>query len=127
MMYIPPTPNKKNLKNPQSVSRYIQKFFNVIIRRKILRTSTLIQDFLTSDNIETYKKGIKEFKLAPNMENYKSNKESLKFDFKEEQLYLPLNYFVLYNSYFSEYYLPFENCSSFDYYLSIVALQKKKY
>jgi hypothetical protein len=92
MMYIPPTPNKKNLKNPQSVSRYIQKFFNVIIRRKILRTSTLIQDFLTSDNIETYKKGVKEFKLAPNMENYKSNKESLKFDFKEEQLYLPLKY-----------------------------------
>ena len=44
MMYIPPTPNKKNLKNPQSVSRYIQKFFNVIIRRKILRTSTLIQE-----------------------------------------------------------------------------------
>jgi hypothetical protein len=26
------------------------------------------------------------------MENYKSNKESLKFDFKEEQLYLPLKY-----------------------------------
>ena len=37
------------------------------------------------------------------------------------------DYFVLYNSYFSEYYLPFENYSSLDYYLSIAALQKKKY
>jgi hypothetical protein len=92
MIYIPPCPNKKNMKNPQYISRYIQKFFNAIIRRKILRTSTLLQDFLTSDNIEGYKKSMKEFKLERNMENFKSNKESLKFDFQEEQLFLPQKY-----------------------------------
>ena len=92
MVYIPPIPNKKNMKDAQCVSRYIQKFFDAIIRRKLLRTSTLIQDFLTSDNYEAYKKDMKEFKLSPKMENYKSNKESLKFDFKEEQIYLPQKY-----------------------------------
>ena len=92
MVYIPPIPSKKKMKDPQIVARFTQKFFNAIIRRKILRTSTLLQDFLTSDNIETYKKDMKEFNLAPNMENYKSGKESLKFDFKEEQMYLPQKY-----------------------------------
>ena len=92
MLYIPPIPNKKSMRDAQCVSRYIQKFFDAIIRRKLLRTSTLIQDFLTSDNYEAYKKDMKEFKLSPKMENYKSNKESLKFDFKEEQIYLPQKY-----------------------------------
>ena len=92
MVYIPPIPNKKSMRDPQCVSRYIQKFFDAILRRKILRTSTLIQDFLTSDNYEAYKKDMKEFKLSPKMENYKSNKENLKFDFKEEQIYLPQKY-----------------------------------
>lgn len=92
MVYIPPIPNKKSMRDPQCVSRYIQKFFDAILRRKILRTSTLIQDFLTSDNYEAYKKDMKEFKLSPKMENYKSNKEALKFDFKEEQIYLPQKY-----------------------------------
>ena len=92
MIYIPPTPNKKSMKDPQCVSRYIQKFFNVIVRRKILRTSNLIQDFLTSENYETYKKEMKEFKLSPKMENFKSNKENLKFDFKEDQIHLPQRY-----------------------------------
>ena len=92
MVYIPPIPNKKSMRDPQCVSRYIQKFFDAILRRKILRTSTLIQDFLTSDNYEAYKKDMKEFKLSPKLENYKSNKEALKFDFKEEQIYLPQKY-----------------------------------
>ena len=92
MIYIPPIPSKKKMKDPQSVSRFTKKFFNALIRRKILRTSTLLQDFLTSDNIETYKKKMKAFNLAPNMENYKSGKETLKFDFKEEQIYLPQKY-----------------------------------
>ena len=92
MIFIPPIPNKKALKDPQCVSRFIQKFFNVIIRRKILRTSILIQDFLTVENYENYKKEMKEFKLSPKMENYKSGKESLKFDFKSEQIYLPQKY-----------------------------------
>ena len=92
MQYIPPISNKMSLKDPKTVSRYIQKFFDAILRRKILRTSILIQDFLTKDNFEAYKKEMKEFKLSPKMENYKSNKENLKFDFKEEQIYLPQKY-----------------------------------
>ena len=82
MVYIPPIPNKKSMRDPQCVSRYIQKFFDAILRRKILRTSTLIQDFLTSENYEAYKKDMKEFKLSPKLENYKSNKEALKFEWK---------------------------------------------
>jgi len=92
MVYIPPIYYKKNIKNPECVSRYVQKFFDAIIRRKILRTSSILQEFLTTDKFEEYKKSMKEFKLAPNMENYKSSKESLKFDFKEEQLYNPQKY-----------------------------------
>ena len=92
MLYIPPIPNKKAMRDPQCISRYIQKFFDAITRRKILRTSTLIQDFLTLENLETYKKEMKEFKLSPKMENYKSGKEVLKFDFKEEQVYAPQKY-----------------------------------
>ena len=92
MQYIPPISNKMSLKDPKTVSRFIQKFFDAILRRKILRTSILIQDFLTKDNFEAYKKEMKEFKLSPKMENYKSNKENLKFDFKEEQIYLPQKY-----------------------------------
>ena len=92
MQYIPPISNKMSLKDPKTISRYIQKFFDAILRRKILRTSILIQDFLTKDNFEAYKKEMKEFKLSPKMENYKSNKENLKFDFKEEQIYLPQKY-----------------------------------
>ena len=92
MVYIPPIPNKKSMRDPKCVSRYIEKFFDAILRRKILRTSTLIQDFLTSENYEAYKKDMKEFKLSPKLENYKSNKEALKFDFKEEQIYLPQKY-----------------------------------
>ena len=105
MQYIPPISNKMSLKDPKTVSRYIQKFFDAILRRKILRTSILIQDFLTKDNFEAYKKEMKEFKLSPKMENYKSNKENLKFDFKEEQINLPQKYLkkleptkLLYNS-----------------------------
>ena len=49
MIYIPPIPDKKCLKDAETIKRYIEKFFNVIIRRKILRTSKIIEDFLTSD------------------------------------------------------------------------------
>ena len=105
MIYIPPIPNKKSMRDPKCVSRFIQKFFDAITRRKILRTSILLQDFLTSENFEVYKKEMKEFKLSPKMENFKSNKENLKFEFKEEQIYLPQKYLkkieptkALYNS-----------------------------
>ena len=93
MIYIPPIPDKKCLKDAETIKRYIEKFFNVIIRRKILRTSKIIEDFLTSDekNFETYKKTLNEnvFKLSKNMENFKSSKDTIKFDFKREQITMP--------------------------------------
>lgn len=96
MVYIPPTPDKKAIKDASTISRYVEKFFNAIIRRKILRTSTIIQEFLTSDEkiFETYKKILaeKSFKLSANMDNFKSSKEALKFDFKKEQISLADKY-----------------------------------
>ena len=96
MMYIPPLPDKKSIKDGKTVSRYIEKFLNAIIRRKVLRVSEIIQEFLSSDekNFEAYKKKLNEnpFKLAANMENFKSSKDSLKFDFKKEQISLPDKY-----------------------------------
>jgi len=96
MMYIPPLPDKKSIKDGKTVSRYIEKFLNVIIRRKVLRVSEIIQNFLSSDekSFEEYKKKLNEnpFKLAANMENFKSSKDSLKFDFKKEQISLPEKY-----------------------------------
>jgi len=96
MMYIPPLPDKKSIKDGKTVSRYIEKFLNVIARRKVLRVSEIIQEFLSSDekNFEAYKKKLSEnpFKLAAKMENFKSSKDSLKFDFKKEQISLPDKY-----------------------------------
>ena len=108
MNYIPPIPDKKSLKEVGTVSRYLLKFFNAIIRRKILRTSTIIQEFLTLDekNFETYKRTLtgQIFKLTANMDNFKSRKENLKFDFQKAQIFLPDKYIkkmeptkVLYN------------------------------
>ena len=81
MIYIPPILNKKNMKDPESISRFIQKFFMAVLRRKILKKSQLLLDFLTIEKFEEYKQEMKEFKLSPKMENYKSTKETLKYDF----------------------------------------------
>lgn len=93
MMYIPPVPDKKCYKDAQTILRYVEKFFNAIIRRKVLRTSTIVQEFLTSDEkiFTNYKKILAEnvFKLSKNMDNYKSTKESLKLEFQKDQISLP--------------------------------------
>ena len=93
IIYIPPVPDKKCLKDAETIKRYLEKFFNVIIRRKILRTSKIVEDFLTADEklFETYNKIMNEnaFKLAQNMENFKTTKDDFKFDFKKEQITLP--------------------------------------
>ena len=51
MIYIPPILNKKSMKDPESISRFIQKFFMVVLRRKILKKSQLLLDFLTIEKI----------------------------------------------------------------------------
>ena len=96
LVYIPPLPDKKSLKDEQIIKRYLEKFFDVITRRKILRTSKIVEDFLTSDDkiFETYKKILNDnvFKLSRNMDNFKSTKDTIKFDFKKEQISLPEKY-----------------------------------
>ena len=39
------------MKDPESISRFIQKFFMVVLRRKILKKSQLLLDFLTIEKI----------------------------------------------------------------------------
>ena len=51
MIYIPPIINKKSMKDPESISRFIQKFFMAVLRRKILKKSQLLLDFLTIEKI----------------------------------------------------------------------------
>ena len=96
MVYIPPTPDKKSIKDANMFANYISKFLNSLLRRKILRTSTIVQDFLTSDEKKflTFKKSLSEknFKLSANMDNYKSTKESLKLDLQKGQISLPDKY-----------------------------------
>ena len=96
MVFVPPFPDKKCLGDVQMISRYVQRFFDMILRRKILRTSSVLQGFLTLDekSLESYKKTSNEnvFKLSKTMDNYKTNKESLKFDFEKEQITLPDKY-----------------------------------
>ena len=93
IVYIPPIPDKKCLKDGPTIVRFLERFFNAILRRKILRTSKIIEEFLTTDEkiFETYRKIMSEkvFKFTTNMDNFKSTKESLKFDFQKEQIYLP--------------------------------------
>lgn len=96
LIFIPPLPPKEKSDDPKIKSRYLEKFFNVIIRKKILRTSPIIQEFLMLDdkNFNIYKKCLNDnkFNLLLTMENFKSNKPQLKYDFKKEQIYLPEKY-----------------------------------
>ena len=109
LIFVPPLPPKEKNEDPKIKLRYLEKFFNSIIRKKILRTSPIIQEFLMLDdkNFNVYKKSLNEnkFNLLLTMENFKSNKPQLKYDFKREQIYLPEKYIkrleptrALYNS-----------------------------
>ena len=75
IVYIPPIPDKKCLKDGPTIVRFLERFFNAILRRKILRTSKIIEEFLTTDEkiFETYRKIMSEkiFKFTPNMDNFK--------------------------------------------------------
>ena len=95
LIYIPPVYNKEKNKNdkPHQQTRYIIKFFNAISRKKILRTSSMIYQFLTLDNdkFTKYKDALnkRKFNLHLRMENFKSNKESEEFKFIKQQIYFP--------------------------------------
>ena len=95
LIYIPPIYiNKKNSsENPFEQIRYILKFFNAVLRKKILRISPMIYQFLTLDNSKfiKYKEALnkRKFNLHLKMENFKSTKEVQEFKFVRQQINLP--------------------------------------
>ena len=98
LIFIPPIYNLKDkIKNdPHLLSRYINKFFRAIMRRKLLRISPMIYQFLTleGDKFIKYKDALnkRKFTLHLKMENFKSTKESEEFHFNKPQIYLPEKY-----------------------------------
>ena len=93
IIYIPPLPDKKVMTEFRSIERYIEKFFNALFRRKVLKTSSIVQGFLTLDGeqFEVFKKKINEdvYQISKNLDNLKCSKETLSYDFQRDQLYLP--------------------------------------
>ena len=98
LIFIPPIYNLKDkIKNdPHLLSRYINKFFRAVMRRKLLRISPMIYQFLTleGDKFIKYKDALnkRKFTLHLKMENFKSTKESEEFHFNKPQIYLPEKY-----------------------------------
>ena len=98
LIFIPPIYNLKDkIKNdPHLLSRYINKFFRAIMRRKLLRISPMIYQFLTleGDKFIKYKDALnkRKFALHLKMENFKSTKESEEFHFNKPQIFLPEKY-----------------------------------
>ena len=98
LIYIPPiyTKGKNKIENPQQQIRYISKFFDAVLRKKILRISPMIYQFLTLDNDKfiKYKDALnkRKFSLHLKMENFKSIKETEEIKFIKPQIYLPQKY-----------------------------------
>ena len=95
LIYIPPiyVNKKSNTEKPFEQTRYIIKFFNALLRKKILRISPMIYQFLTLDNnkLAKYKDALnkRKFNLHFKMENFKSTKEVEEIKFIKQQIYLP--------------------------------------
>ena len=95
LIYIPPlyTKEKNKFEKPHLQTRFIIKFFNAILRKKILRISPIIYQFLTLDEnkFSKYKEALnkRKFTLHLKMENFKSTKESEEIKFIKQQIYLP--------------------------------------
>lgn len=97
LIYVPPLYTKEKLDDPKYTSRYLEKFFKAIIRKRILRTSPILQEFLSIDDNEKflkYKEKLNEnkFNLLLNLENMKSTKTVHKYEFKKEQIFMPEKY-----------------------------------
>ena len=95
LIYIPPIyiKEKNKVEKPHQQTRFIIKFFNAILRKKILRISPMIFQFLTLDEnkFAKYKEVLnkRKFTLHLKMENFKSTKESEEIKFIKQQIYLP--------------------------------------
>ena len=98
LIYIPPIYHikEKTKPDPHLLTRYISKFMNAIMRRKLLRISPMIYQFLTleGDKFLKYKDALnkRKFSLHLKMENFKSTKKSEEFNFNKAQIYLPEQY-----------------------------------
>ena len=98
LIYIPPIYQlkEKSKADPHLLTRYINKFINAIMRRKLLRISPMIYQFLTleGDKFLKYKDALnkRKFSLHLKMENFKSMKKSEEFHFNKSQIYLPEKY-----------------------------------
>ena len=98
LIYIPPIyySKDKSKNDPYLTTRYINKFMNAIIRRKLLRISPMTYQFLTleGDKFMKYKEALnkRKFTLHLKMENFKSTKETGEFHFNKQQIYLPEKY-----------------------------------
>ncbi len=114
LRYIPPLCGiKDKTKTDRHVllTKYIIKFMNAIMRRKLLRISPMLYQFLTldKDKFAKYKDALnkRKFNLHLKMENFKSRKESEEFHFNKSQISLPEKYIQKLN--LSQYNTLFEN------------------
>lgn len=98
LIYIPPIyfSKEKTKSDPLVLTRYINKFMKAIMRRKLLRISPMIHQFLTlqGDKFIKYKEALnkRKFTLHLKMENFKSTKEKDEFHFNKSQIFLPEKY-----------------------------------
>ena len=103
LIYVPPLYSKDKNKNekPNQQTRFIIRFFNAVLRKKLLRISPILYDFITLDNskFKKFKDTLNKNKytLDLKMENFKSTKESEEFQFTKQQIYLPEKYLEKFN------------------------------
>lgn len=98
-IYIPPLPPRREetkVYDQDLLMRYLNRFFKSLVRKKILRTSPITLEFLELDNLEfaKYKEMLlaNKFVVKYNMENFKTMKGSLHFEFNQTQIPFPENF-----------------------------------
>ena len=93
--FIPPIfpKNKDKVYSHELFKRYLNRFLDYLVQRKILRTSPITLEFLelNKDEFATYRKKLEsaEYHCQYNMENYTTMKGSLEIDFSQEQVGVP--------------------------------------
>ena len=97
--YIPPIfpRNKDKTYSHELYRRYLTRFLDHVVQRKILRTSPITLEFLelNTAQFEIYRKSLtnNKFFCKYNMENYMTVKGQIQFDFSPEQIVLPDQYY----------------------------------
>ena len=80
LIYIPPIyiKEKNKVEKPHQQTRFIIKFFNAILRKKILRISPIIYQFLTLDEnkFSKYKEALNKRKFTLHLNQQKNQKKS---------------------------------------------------